>query len=179
MPLYDFRCTVCNKEFIDVFRKIDDRNNAPTCCGPVERFFQERERAVISDDIPGGVWLENYGRHPIKVWSHTQRRRLLTHNPDGSVRRDKHGNEIKLVEQVRHVGVPGTDISPHTTRWDAVDAYTLENARILVSRPAAKGTNDSDIEEPYAPAIRPFSKFATKQEAIEMQQLIKESEGGD
>jgi len=37
---------------------------------------------------------------------------------------------------VRHVPVPGSDKSPHTTDWSkgSIDAQTLENARVLLSR---------------------------------------------
>jgi hypothetical protein len=50
---------------------------------------------------------------------------------------------------VRHVSVPGTDRSPHTVDWSAgsIDAVTLENARILVSRPASPSA-DSETRDP-------------------------------
>lgn len=31
----------------------------------------------IHDDIPGGMWLENYGPHPVFVRSHTERRAIM------------------------------------------------------------------------------------------------------
>lgn len=58
---------------------------------------------VIPDSIPGGLVLENLGPQPVKVYSHSERRMLMA--------------KAGLREQVRHVGVPGTDKSPHTSRW--------------------------------------------------------------
>lgn len=79
--------------------------------------------AEHTDDYPGGIWIENLGPHPVKVYSNTERLRIMKANG--------------LEEFVRHVPVPGTDKSPHTTDWSrGVDAQTLENARVLVSRSA-------------------------------------------
>lgn len=49
---------------------------------------------------------------------------------------DAHG----LTPKVRHVPLhQGTDYSPHTTDWSkGIDAYTLESARVLLSRPNAR-----------------------------------------
>lgn len=58
---------------------------------------------VIQDSIPGGVWLENLDRTPIKVHSHSERRMEMA----------KRG----LTDAVRHVGEPGSDKSRHTVRW--------------------------------------------------------------
>lgn len=59
---------------------------------------------VKGDEYPGGIWIENLGPKPVKVYSETERRMIMK----------KRG----LVEFVRHTGVPGSDKSPHTTNWD-------------------------------------------------------------
>jgi hypothetical protein len=72
-----------------------------------------------SDGIPGGETLENVGPEPVTFYSRSEKRRYLK----------EHG----LVEFVRHVPVPGSDRSPHTTSWTGVD---LEAGRILAERQA-------------------------------------------
>lgn len=72
-----------------------------------------------SDGIPGGETLENVGPEPVTFYSRSEKRRYLK----------EHG----LVEMVRHVPVPGSDTSPHTTSWVGVD---LEAGRILAERQA-------------------------------------------
>lgn len=72
-----------------------------------------------SDDIPGGMKLENLGHEEVTVYSKSELRREL--------------NARGLVEMVRHVPVPGTDKSPHTTSWTAVD---LDAGRVLAERQA-------------------------------------------
>jgi hypothetical protein len=82
---------------------------------------------AISDDIPGGQLIENLGPEPIRVYSESERRRLM--------------HERGLRDFVRHV--PG---SPVTSNWDTPCATTLENARILVSRAAERqGHGDPDV----------------------------------
>jgi len=94
----------------------------------------ESHGGAIRDDIPGGVLLENYGPHPVRVYSHSERKRLMAQPRIDPVT----GKEYRLSEFVRHVGVPGTDKSPHTTDWGkSMDPYTLEAARALVSRVCA------------------------------------------
>lgn len=58
---------------------------------------------VVSDSIPGGLTIENLGHTPVTVYSHSERKDIM--------------RARGLREQVRHVGEPGSDKSPHTTRW--------------------------------------------------------------
>jgi len=58
---------------------------------------------VIGDDIPGGMLITNLGHEPVMVYSKSQ---ILA---EASAR--------GLKPFVRHTPVPGTDKSPHTTRW--------------------------------------------------------------
>ena len=71
------------------------------------------------NDIPGGLTLENLGHEKVTVYSRSELRREL--------------KARGLVEMVRHVPVPGSDKSPHTTSWVGVN---LEAGRILAERQA-------------------------------------------
>lgn len=160
MPFYDYACSVCPLKMLDVLRPYSERDTlilCPDCTVPLARFWSvSSDKRAAEDNIPGGVWLENYGPHPVKVYSHTERRKLLKVGADGKVRRDKTtGRPYQLAEMVRHIGVPGSDRSPNTVDWSkgSIDAVTLENARVLVSRPGAKGDNASDGDDtPNDPA---------------------------
>jgi hypothetical protein len=60
---------------------------------------------IDRDEIPGGMWLENYGPHPIKVYSHTERRKLMK-----TVQYDKTtGQPYVLTERETFAPMPGTD----------------------------------------------------------------------
>lgn len=90
-----------------------------------------------SDDIPGGETLENVGPDPVTFYSRSEKRRYLK----------EHG----LVEFVRHVPVPGSDTSPHTTSWTGVN---LEAGRVLAERQAqTKATTREHRPNPETVAI--------------------------
>jgi hypothetical protein len=74
---------------------------------------------VISDSIPGGLVIENLGPEPVRVYSETERRRIM--------------KERGLVDFVRHRPPPGTDKSAHTSNWSAVTQQMLDDAADLVS----------------------------------------------
>lgn len=59
--------------------------------------------SVESDSIPGGLTIHNMGHEPVTVYSWSERKKIM--------------KQRGLREQVRHVGLPGTDKSQHTTRW--------------------------------------------------------------
>ena len=65
--------------------------------------FVAKNLAVIQDSIPGGMVIENMGHEPITFYSKSDYRREM--------------KARGLVNKVEHVGVPGSDKSPHTTRW--------------------------------------------------------------
>lgn len=58
---------------------------------------------LTRDEIPGGLTIQNLGSEPVTVYSHSERRAIM--------------KARGLEERVRHVPLPGTDKSPHTTRW--------------------------------------------------------------
>ena len=153
MPLYDYRCPECGRTENDVPRKIADRDDAPVCCAPMERFYPVGSRANICDEIPGGVWIENLGPH--QKWFDSKSAMLREAKRQG------------LEPFVRHQPLQGGDWSPHTTDWSkgSIDRYTLESAAALV-RDRSKGVNASDSpNSDYDSAIRKFNYEATVDEA--------------
>jgi hypothetical protein len=59
---------------------------------------------IKTDSIPGGMVIDNLGHKPVKVYSHTERLKLM--------------KERGLQEAVYHVPMPGSDKSPVTQTWD-------------------------------------------------------------
>ena len=101
MPLLDQVCLECG--LVEEYRySPDELRPCSACSGEVDRLWI-KFGTVIADDIPGGKWIENLGDKPQLVYSHTERKRLM--------------KEAGLQEAVQHVGVQGSDKSPHTTRW--------------------------------------------------------------
>ena len=88
----------------------------------------------VTDEIPGGMLIENLGPTPIRVYSHSERLRIA--------------KERGLQEVIRHVPLPGSDKSPHTRSWATMDPYTLENARILAERQATTRVRDTTTDSP-------------------------------
>jgi hypothetical protein len=109
MPMYDFACQTCGVTKADILAKFDETLTCE-CGGTMTHTLATH--MVTRNDIPGGLWLENYGPHPIKVYSHSERRRLLK-----QPRFDKTtGAEYYLTEKVEHVENPQTGKSPHTSK---------------------------------------------------------------
>lgn len=117
-----------------MFPDIDYTTNCCTACGklrvtgdwpqcPHGRVIADETRAtVFQDSIPGGLVLENYGPHPITVYSHTERRQVLERN----------GLELRE----RFSPLPGTDKDPAgiPNPKGYVDPYTLEAGKALILR---------------------------------------------
>lgn len=119
--------------------------------------------SVVSDSIPGGMWLENYGPHPVKVTSHTERIRLM--------------KARGLEPMIRHVGIPGTDKSPHTSNWAAVSRTQLENATAMLERihPDSDDRDEHVREQTFQDStIHPFNEFRSRKDVIEIQQLARQ-----
>lgn len=72
---------------------------------------------------PGGKTFENLGDQPQTFYSPAEQARYMR----------QHGIEAF----VRHVPVPGSDRSPHTTSWAAVTQETLDGARAMLERVGA------------------------------------------
>lgn len=133
MPNYDRKCESCGWEAIDLVEPVN--HPAPLCpdCGePTVRAWLTRVSSVIGDEMDH--WQVNGTRHPIHFTSKQDRRRWL--------------KQTGQRECAYHVGADGSDKSPHTTRWAAMDAYTLKNAQILLERAAAEPTRNEPKEAP-------------------------------
>lgn len=87
--------------------------------------------SVHTDDIPGGMVLENYGPHPVTVYSYSEAARL----------RESAGLHLKE----KFSPTPGTDIDPAgiPNPKGYVDAQTLANGRDLICR------NGQSVERPF------------------------------
>lgn len=85
----------------------------------------------IHDDIPGGLRLENYGPHPVTVYSHTERRALM--------------KAQGLQEKEKFCPMPGTDIDPQgiPNPKGYMDPQTLLNAAAIICR---NGNTDTKLE---------------------------------
>lgn len=88
--------------------------------------------AIKTDDIPGGLVLENYGPTPITVYTHSERERVMR----------AAGLELKE----RFTPAPGTDVDPAGVQNPKgyVDAQTLANGAALICRQQTKGKADFD-----------------------------------
>ena len=118
----------------DQFVRSGDTPNCPDCGQSTCSAKSERPQShfVHGDDIPGGMVLENLGRHPIKVYSHTERKQAML----------KAGLELRE----KFSPMPGTDLDPAgiPNPKGYMDPQTLENARILLSRPAQPRRDEPD-----------------------------------
>lgn len=101
MPKYDQHCTACPWE-AEITARPGEHPACPRCGAVTERIYLEGY-GVVPDAIPGGMVVENLGHRPVTVYSRSELK----------FEAEKRG----LVPFVRHVGQPGSDKSPHTTRW--------------------------------------------------------------
>jgi len=110
----------------------------------------------IHDEIAGGLVLENYGPHPIKVYSHSERRRIM--------------KERGLQEIEKFCPMPGTDIDPQGIPNPAgfMDPQTLENARVLISR----NGQGSGVDPADDVKFQPINAVGDKYDAMEFQAAI-------
>ena len=107
MPMYDTICDTCQHIERDVYEPVQAaRVGCPACgAGWMQRAWIGQPPAVIGDEID---WTIKHG---------------LCH-ADGSPRRFRSRAAWKramaekgIVNRVEHLGRPGSDRSPHTTRW--------------------------------------------------------------
>jgi hypothetical protein len=101
VPKFDQHCPNCGWQ--------GEITAAPHEHPPCSRCGHRTERiylggyGMVGDEIVGGQVIENLGHQPVTVYSRSELKREA----------EKRGLEIA----VRHVGTPGSDKSPHTTRW--------------------------------------------------------------
>lgn len=99
---------------------------SPFCKDRHEAYSAVRQPAVT---YPGGLTLYNMGPEPVTVYSESERQTIM--------------RERGLREAVWHIPSPESDASPQTRSWDTPCAYTLEQARILVSRQGQAKDSDA------------------------------------
>lgn len=141
---------------------IDESGN--TCCdtcGQVLKLGQYPfcpheygTHSAFRDEIPGGIVVENYGRHPIRFDSHSERRAYMK----------AHG----LNEKENWAPFPGTDRDPMGIPNPAgyMDPYTMENARILIERQQLGGGPSKDWDPVEAGVLTgQFSGTMTERDA--------------
>lgn len=106
MPFYDLTCKNGHNQ-IDVLLKLGERPPCPTCGEPTETLWIPSNRGAHGDEIPGGIEVRHGLVHedgsPMKFYSWTDYHR--------------EAKRRGLYNHVEHVPIPGTDKSPHTTRW--------------------------------------------------------------
>lgn len=119
MPRHTQHCTTC-QWVDDIFVAAHEHPPCPVCGSVTERLWSGKSASVAQDSWEGGKTFENLGHDPVTVYSRSELKREL--------------KERGLEECVRHVPVPGTDKSPHTTNWDVPSEYALRQAKILLER---------------------------------------------
>lgn len=88
---------------------------------------------MAPDEIVGGVTLENWGPNPVTFYSYSEMRRYaVAHN-------------IQIRETF--APAPGTDVDPAgiPNPKGYIDAKTLDNARVLLSRSEKSGVEDEAV----------------------------------
>lgn len=105
MPVFDRIC-VNGHKLLDRLEPVTPPVvPCPECSAATERAWIGSAAGVVDDSIPGGYVMEHVepGR---KVYSQSELRAVLA----------SHGYQ----QHVEHKTLPGTDRSPHTTKWIAV-----------------------------------------------------------
>lgn len=101
MKKYDQHCEACGWT-AEIMANPGENPPCPKCGCATERIYLGGY-GMIGDEIPGGQVIENLGHEPVTVYSKSQLKREA---------------EMRgLAMKVRHVGVPGSDKSPITTKW--------------------------------------------------------------
>lgn len=108
MPMYDVTCRECKHENEMFAHRPELLEPCRKCQGAVEVTPRARHTGtVIPDEIPGGIDIHHALCHPDgtprRFYSKSAMRRAAA--------------ELGWTNAVEHKTLPGTDKSPHTTRW--------------------------------------------------------------
>lgn len=143
MPRYGQYCPLCGwRDEIHV--SPFEMPPCPHCGQPTDRLWTGASAAVAQDSWEGGKTFENLGPDPVTVYSRSELRRIL--------------HERGLEPHVRHVPIPGSDRSPHTSSWDVPSAYTLAAAKALLER-----VGRANPPEPPRPEDAGNGPYATRE----------------
>lgn len=101
---------------------------------------RSRGAAIQVDDIPGGIVIENGFKTPQTFYSKSAMDRAFAENG--------------LTRKERWAPTPGSDIDPAGVQNSAryIDPYTMENARILLSREVPRSPDFVDLNPPIVRA---------------------------
>lgn len=136
MPMYDFKCE--EDHLSEALRPLGTQEiPCPTCGKVATKVWMSHTPAVIGDACD--IHQENGFPTVQHFTSKSERRRAL--------------KEAGIQEMHRHVGVPGTDKSPHTTLWSAISAETLANAKAMLERVGGirpSTTTEEDLDDAVA-----------------------------
>lgn len=103
MPLFDRRCGACGWTKADNLERYDARDLAcPTCGGATVREWT-RPPAMIPDTFTEPLVDKVMDKGTLVFASRSEHRRAM--------------RERGLINRDAHVGMPGSDKSPHSTRW--------------------------------------------------------------
>lgn len=129
MPFYDLGCPGCHAEYVDVWMRTDETRDCG-CGVTLERLW--RTRTVIGDECD--ITQENGFAHPTHFTSKSVLKKAL----------DGKGLEM----HVRHMPIPGTDKSPHTSDWSR-GCVDLAGATALVThRMGSTGKHETPSDAP-------------------------------
>lgn len=105
MPMYDRRCAGCGATRRDCYEPVAAADGTPCACGGLlERvWLPQAGPTVIDDTWPGGRYFEHVSHTGETFYSRSELKRFLA--------------ATGQLEYVRHQGTPGSDKSPHTSRW--------------------------------------------------------------
>jgi putative FmdB family regulatory protein len=104
MPVYDFKCRVCHRIF-EAFVMFKERLGVccKTCGAATDVVWMAggRTPTVIGDSMDQVI--ENLSAQPKRYLSRSELKRDMA--------------AAGVEHRVKHVGVPGSDKSPHTVKW--------------------------------------------------------------
>lgn len=146
MPRFTQHCTVC--EWDGVINVAPFVNPPCPQCGQATERIWTASASIAQDEFPGGKTFENLGNEPVTVYSRSELKREL--------------KARGLEEFVRHVPVPGTDKSPHTTSWDVPSEYTLQQAKALLER-----VGKVSVPTKEEPGVAPYATPALVKEVFD------------
>ena len=134
---------------------------------------------AVPDSIVGGMWLENYGPNPIKVYSHSERRKIMN-----TVQYDKTtGQPYILTERETFAPLPGTDRDaqgiPNPNGYRALDAAAIiaRNGRTSVEGESEYDPSDPNDIPNDPTAIPPEGAYVFRDHTTnraEVRQLIRD-----
>ncbi len=105
MPVYDYQADPCGCREIDVYEPVAAPTRSCSHGNPLKRTWFTTPPAVIGDECD--VWI----KHGLCEESGAPRH--FTSKADIA----RAAKEKGLINKVQHIGRPGGDKSPHTTKW--------------------------------------------------------------